>query len=77
MIDGLFKMVRKAALYSKLTEDYVRLQQEYLQTPNSEAKRARMSAELFMRKQHLKRIEASVLMEIHEPGNNYKTPIPV
>ena len=70
-------MVRKAALYSKLTEDYVRLQQEYLQTPNSEAKRARMSAELFMRKQHLKRIEASVLMEIHEPGNNYKTPIPV
>lgn len=77
MIDGLFKTVRKAALFSKLIEDFVRLQQEFLRTPNSDAKRGRISEELFMRKQHLKRIEASVLMEIHEHGNNYKTPIPV
>ncbi len=74
MIDGLFKTVRKAALFSKLMEDFVRLQQEFLRTPNSDAKRGRISEELFMRRQHLRRIEELVPRDTRQNSYGHARP---
>ena len=77
MIKQLFKIVKMAAVFSKLMNDFGRLQIAYVQTPHGTAERDRIWYELYMRKQHLLRIQEAVPREIHEPGNNYKTPIPV